>query len=106
MTLARHESARAFFWIIVLSEFENDKPRGWHLERSVSLGHIITTLTIAIAAFGWANQLDKRVSENTLTIAHVAKGQGEIKTQIREDLSTINQKLDRIVERLLSGSGG
>lgn len=84
----------------------NEQPRKWHVERTVSVGHIITTLSVAATVIiGWKD-IDKRVA----IVEWSSAQQKEIDARqdaanqlafegLRSDLRDINQKLDRIIER-------
>lgn len=87
----------------------------WHLEKSVSVGHIITTVTVALSAVWWGAKLEGRVSEQAILIANNAanvvmldkhldaiRAESELKrTEIKRDLdvrlSHIEDKLDKLI---------
>ena len=78
----------------------------WHLDKTVSIGHILSTLIIALSIFSWGLAIDKRVEQNSQSIGFLSENQRRVevhvestRTEIRQDLSRINQKLDRLVER-------
>ena len=83
-----------------------DKP-GWHLERSVSVGHIISTITVIVSLLSWASTVETRLALNTQSTANLAysvkKGEEnttEMRREIRSDFSSVHDKLDRLrVER-------
>lgn len=79
--------------------------REWHLDKTVSVGHLISTLVIGISVFSWAIALDKRVEQNSIQIQLVKEQQRleatrveALRIELRGDLRDINQKLDRIIE--------
>jgi len=80
--------------------------RGWHLEKNVSIGHIITTFSVAVSMLIWATTVEKRVSllEATTPVLMRAddrqeESRRELVNALREDLRVINAKLDRLSER-------
>lgn len=89
-------------------EFESEMPhqrRHWHLDKSVSVGHLITTLSLAAAVFMWAMKMETRISlleQTSVRQLEVDKQQDRnLETQAsgtRDDLRLINAKLDRIIE--------
>ena len=90
---------------------ENDR-REWHLDKTVSIGHIISTLIVAISVFSWALAIDKRVEQNDQSIKFLAENQkrvesrvDSIRQEIRQDLQAINSKLDRLIERQMRNQG-
>ena len=44
----------------VRSVTEPDR-RGWHLDKTVSVSHLMTTLTIAASVFVWASKMEQRI---------------------------------------------
>lgn len=79
--------------------------RGFHLERSVNVGHILTTMGILIAAFTWGSKLETQVSNNAQAIAYLNQNNvrtnarvDTLRAEIRADLRDINAKLDRLIE--------
>ena len=97
----------------------SDNRRAWHLEKSISVGHIVTTFTIAIGiVFAWAdmdNRVDQTILENehqTRAITRIEhkqeKDKSELVTQIqhlrqenKDDNRLIQEKLDRLIQRQL-----
>ncbi len=89
---------------VVPTQWGNDK-RSWHLDKTISVGHLVSTVIIAVSVFSWAITLDKRVEQNSLSIAHMKEQQladqkrlSELRNEIRHDLRDINHKLDRLIE--------
>ena len=97
-----------------------DQRREWHLEKSVSIGHLVTTGMAVIAlALAWA-EMNARIEYNAIENGHQSKAiqrleekqekqTDEIKQEIqqlrieqRTDSGKINEKLDRLIERELS----
>lgn len=83
---------------------ENQKA-SWHLDKTISVGHLVSTVIIAVSVFSWAVTLDKRVEQNSLSISHLKEQQvtdrkqvQEMRTEIKQDLRDINAKLDRLIE--------
>ena len=79
--------------------------RSWHLDKTISVGHLVSTLVIAISVFSWAITLDKRVEQNSIAIVHLKEQQAneqkrlqELRQEIKQDLRDINSKLDRLIE--------
>lgn len=79
--------------------------RSWHLDKTISVGHLVSTLVIAISVFSWAVTLDKRVEQNSIAIVHLKEQQAneqkrlqELRQEIKQDLRDINHKLDRLIE--------
>jgi hypothetical protein len=78
----------------------------WRLDRRVSLGHLVTTLTFLAAAMLWGDRLDTRITLMEETVArqiHTDSRQDadtlRLREEIREELKSLNRKLDRYFEK-------
>ena len=83
----------------------DNQKANWHLDKTISVGHLVSTVVIAVSVFSWAVTLDKRVEQNSLSITHLKEQQAtdrkqvqEMRTEIKQDLRDINAKLDRLIE--------
>ena len=70
-------------------------PERWHLKKEIQLGHLITTLTVALSAVVYINKIEQRVA----VIESQMVTQRESATLLRAQLDKINDKLDRLIER-------
>lgn len=83
----------------------------WHLEKSVSIGHIVTTVTVALTALWWAAGIENRISlqENSVTFIsqkieladkrmEVLRIEGDMK--ILDHKKEVDAKLGRIEDKL------
>lgn len=75
---------------------------GWHLDRRISLGHLVTTATLLVAMMLWAGRMDTRTSLLEVSLnrqAAVDRRQDEATQQLREEiraeLRALNEKMDR-----------
>lgn len=78
---------------------------GWHLRREISIGHLLTTVSVAAAMFWFFADLDKRVSLNAQAISQMAieSQRAEERTdkalaEIKETLSRIEGRLNRVID--------
>jgi hypothetical protein len=67
---------------------------GWHLSKSVSLSHIISTLVIALSLFAWGNKMDVRVS--LLEQKDMVNERNADRIEAKVD--ALNSKIDRLIE--------
>lgn len=86
---------------------QSDSPN-WHLDRRISLGHLVTTVTVLVAMVLWGAHLETRlvVVEDTLGRQAAVDGRQDAETErmrqeIREELRRLNEKLDRYFEHRL-----
>jgi hypothetical protein len=80
--------------------------RGFHLEKSVSIGHILTTISLIVMAFAWTSSVDKHLAVHDTQITELQESDRRqmkdmeiTKAEIITQLQSINDKLDRFVER-------
>ncbi|WP_257306291.1 hypothetical protein [Geothrix campi] len=80
--------------------------RGWHLEKSINLPALLTLGGMVAAGLAYVWRQDSRVTkvEDRATSLEAAdirieNAQGRQRDEIRTDLKSINDKLDRLVER-------
>lgn len=69
----------------------------WHIEKSVSVGHLLTTAVIAASVFMYFGELDKKVSANSQSIEFLKEQRQEDLKRIEKNLDGINKKLDKLV---------
>lgn len=91
----------------VRSTIEPDR-RQWHLDKTVSISHLITTVSLVVTAIWWAATLDKRMAILEAAQAYqvqrndqIEHAMREMASQNRDDIKAINAKLDRIMERVV-----
>ncbi len=79
--------------------------RGWHLDKGVSIAHILTTVALMVSALWYLAGQDKRISNLELNVQHLQQSRLEDQDrtvrkfdELKTDLRTINAKLDRIIE--------
>ncbi|MBI5138005.1 MAG: hypothetical protein HZA24_11815 [Nitrospirae bacterium] len=82
----------------------------WHLDRRVSVGHLVTTLTVLVAMVLWGARLETRIvlmEQDAARQARVdARQEADVqrlREEIREELKSLNAKMDRFFERLIKG---
>ena len=85
---------------------ERRKKQHWHLEKSVSVSHIISTVMIVISALIFAIKMDSRVTmlEQAIMTQHSTDDKQDserlrVATELKTNLKDINDKLDRLIER-------
>jgi TolA-binding protein len=75
------------------SEEQRDYDRAWHLDKRVNIGHIVTTLALAVGLFAWAGAVERKVA---VLEAQVAAN----KEQVSDTLLTIKQELRELRDEL------
>ncbi len=84
---------------------EEKEERGFHLEKSISVGHILTTLSLIISAIMWTTSIEKKLATQDAQIVSLQETDRimrqeayNAKTEIIIQLKSINEKLDRSIE--------
>ncbi|WP_163836115.1 lipocalin/fatty acid-binding family protein [Spartinivicinus ruber] len=92
-----------------INPLEEAHVKNWHLDRTVSITHIVSTVAVVVSLFAWGGSIDKRIDQNSQAIKHLTELQkrqenriNEVKSEIRGDLQAINSKLDRMMEGRIS----
>lgn len=75
---------------------ERRSRQAWHLDKTVSIGHIITTLTVAGSVLIWAMNVSTRVSVLESEIVHGKLADSRIESQLKESVARIEAAVVRI----------
>ena len=87
----------------------------WHLKREIQIGHIITTLTVAVSVIVYVGKIEQRLAVAESQIAtqrerdeRQDKVLAEAMARLGAQLERLDGKLDRLVERIAatSAAGG
>jgi hypothetical protein len=78
----------------------------WHLNKSVTYGHLVTTATAVLGVVWWAASVEKQVEVNAAEVGHVreivqlqnAYTNDKI-DEIKKSIEAMDKKLDRLIER-------
>tara|TARA_R110001599_G_scaffold33832_3_gene108829 strand:+ start:15306 stop:15629 length:324 start_codon:yes stop_codon:yes gene_type:complete len=104
----------------------SDERREWHLEKSVSVGHIVTTFVVAAGAVAYFSALEGRINSVAMDVDRqskaimriedqqkvqdgwittkleaIRKEQNEMRVEQKRDNQRIEDKIDRLIEREL-----
>lgn len=74
--------------------------RRWHIDRSIQLGHVVTTLTVAISAVVYLQKLEQRVALSEQEIRHLAAKDVDHEQALLRVAAELNRRLDRIEAKL------
>lgn len=76
-------------------------PQGWHVDKTVSISHLLTTVALVVAAFWFFAEQDKRIAENAKDIQHNSATIQQQENRANRNFDSINQKLDKITDLIL-----
>ena len=75
----------------------------WHLSRSVSIGHLVTTLVAVISAFIYLSDIKENVALNSLAIQNIKESNTSMFARIDKNVDKLSVKMDRIFEFMHKG---
>jgi hypothetical protein len=81
---------------MVKYEGEERRQQSWHLEKSISIGHIITTLTVAASVFLWASNTETRITLLEREALHAKEQNQATEQYVRESVSRIEASIIRM----------
>ena len=83
----------------------------WHLKREIQIGHIITTLTVAVSVVIYVGKIEQRLAVVESQIAtqrerdeRQDKVLAEAMARLGAQLERLDGKLDRLVERIAAAT--
>lgn len=69
---------------------------GWHIDKRVSVGHIVTTVVVAATAMWWLSDVQKSTELNKQKIEFLAETLKDDRNEIKDTLREITQQLRAI----------
>lgn len=85
---------------------DSDQRRRWHLDKTISITHLVTTLTLALSASWYIIGMDKRIEVQQEQIRQMQSilrdGDAPLRRDIdrmQTDIRAIDAKLDRLIFR-------
>lgn len=75
---------------------ENQDP-SWHLDKRISIGHIITTLVVTVGVVLYAAKQDTYIALLQQKTLENEKRIESVKDDVMHRLDSINSKLDRLI---------
>lgn len=83
----------------------NDSSRqGWSLNKSINLGDMFGGLAVAASMMVYATTLDRRVSVVEDQVKTLKETQTELRAEFKTEFRSVNDKLDRLIERQAAGN--
>lgn len=73
--------------------------RGWHIDKGLNPAYIVPLLGAILAGLAWAGAINSEQAVQNQKIQTVEKKVDDSIMVSREDMKTINAKLDRLIER-------
>jgi len=80
----------------------------WHLSKSISIGHLMTTLAVVLSGVLYVGDIDTQVQTQAVEIKAIRDAQSHERkitesmfSRLREDMKSIGEKLDKLIDREL-----
>lgn len=86
------------------SDYQGEERRtqqGWHVDKTVSISHVLTTLTILIAGLWYLADQDKRIAANAQDIKHNIDSIRQQESRTNRSLDAISSKLDKLTDLII-----
>ncbi|WP_261840965.1 hypothetical protein [Aliamphritea ceti] len=77
---------------------------GWHVDKNISITHILTTFAMIVSGLWFMADQDKRIAANEKDIQHNAQSIVKQDDRITRELGSINRKLDKMTDLLIEQS--
>jgi len=81
-------------------EQEQNERKNWHLDKSISVTHVLSTISAIVLGAIFLSAQDTRITVLEKLVITQQKDISEQKQINREDLRRIEDKLDRVIEHL------
>ena len=72
----------------------------WTIKREVQLGHVISTLVLAISAFGYITSMEKRIALMEDKVVAQKERDDKQDQRYSESIGHMNQQIDKIDSKL------
>jgi len=72
----------------------------WHLEKKVTIGHLFTTVTVAVGVLMYMGKIETTLSLHTFQINHLEFERQESDKKIESQFNKIESFLTRIEDKL------
>ena len=95
------------------------QPNHWHISKTISLGHIVTTAVVAIAGVLYLASLESKIDATALEVSHqrqeiervdrnqraqsdwIGRKLEEMRVEQKQDMRTLESKIDKLIDREL-----
>ena len=74
----------------------NNKDNNWHLSKTVSIGHIVTTAVVLIGIVMYLGDIERDVRVNSTEIANIKDSRDRNRARYDTMFERIEDKLDRL----------
>jgi hypothetical protein len=83
-----------------MTEHTTEMPGGWHLDKRVSVGHIVTTAIVMVSMVAYAIKQEARIDNTIQQIEFNKERIGKLERDYRRDIEDIKALLARIDSKI------
>ena len=93
-----------------------DTDKNWHLKKELNIGHILTTLVLALGIITWGNTMDQRVTKAETMIENLdrmlvitSSNNREMRSELLGELRDLRRDINALYQQqqqLLRQNGG
>jgi len=73
----------------------------WHISKSLSIGHLVTTLSVAVGVVFYLTNISHATEMNSMKIENNDKTIRNLNKSMDETVARIHVKLDKIMDKLM-----
>jgi len=73
---------------------------GWHIDKRVQVGHLVTTIVVAVSAVIYVQRLEQAQAVAMAEIAHLRNSDAAQDARWMREIAALQQRLDRIESKL------
>ena len=79
---------------------EHEKYHGWHLDKRVSVGHLVTTAAVVAGFATWLMTLDAKIDRNTLRVDELRYDAAAHQVMAQEQFTRLDNSIQAQTKRL------
>ncbi len=72
----------------------------WHLDKRISVGHLITTLTVVVSVVIWSLQLQAKITVVEVRIEGNEQSIADVRSEVKSQYTEIIRRLERLDEKI------
>lgn len=83
-----------------VSNPQHERVRSWHLDKTLNVTHLLTTITMVISVMLMLNKMDTRITATEVGLSFSSKTTDRMEYQWHDELNKVNSTLIRIEAKI------
>jgi hypothetical protein len=83
-----------------LTNPQHERSGNWHLDKTLNITHLLTTVTMVVSVMLMLNKMDNRITATELGLLYAGKTTDRLEYQWHEEFTKMNAVLVRIESKL------